>query len=369
MRTADAIVIGGGVIGCSIARELASRNVRVLLIERHSVGAEASSAAAGTLGAQAECDEPGPLLDLALASRRLFPEFLAALRDETNVDYGPGEGVLYCALSEADEQVLDARRRWQSEMGLRVERLSREEALGREACLTAETRWALYFPDDRWLDPRLLTAGLGAAAERAGVRIVTMRTAVRIVGDVGRVSGVVCDGETHPAGTVVNAAGSWAGLIELPPGGPSLPVLPVRGQMVALGGLAPAPRHALYSVKGYVVPRTQSLVVAGSTFEDVGYDKRVTVGGVAGILASVTRLVPDLERSSVIETWAGLRPVTPDRLPILGAAPAVAGLYHATGHGRNGILLAPITGRVLADLVVDGRTSVALDAFSPARFG
>jgi glycine oxidase len=369
VRTTDVIVIGGGVIGCTIARELAGRRVRVLLIERHVVGAEASSAAAGTLAAQTECDQPGPLLDLALASRRLFPDFLAALRSETGVDCGPGEGVLYCALSEADERVLDARQRWQSEMGLRVECLSQRETLAREASLTPETRCALYFPDDHWLDPRLLTAGLGAAAERAGARIITMRTAVRIIGEAGRVSGVVCDGEIHPAGAVVNAAGSWSGLIELPPGSPSLPVFPVRGQMVALGGLVSAPRHALYSAHGYVVPRAESLVVAGSTFEDVGYDKRVTAGGMAGILAGVTRLVPDLERSSVVETWAGLRPVTPDRLPILGPAPAVQGLYHATGHGRNGILLAPITARVLAELVVDGRTSVAVDAFSPARFG
>jgi glycine oxidase len=364
----DVVVIGGGVIGCAIARDLARRNARVTLIERRAVGAEASGAAAGTLGAQAECDQPGPLLDLALASRRLFPALLDAVRDETGIPCEPGGGVLYCALSDEDERVLEERRRWQAELGLRVERLGRDDVLALEHCLTPETRWALHYPDDQWLDPRGLTIALGTAAERAGVRMLAGTTAVRVTSVGDRVTGVACGAESITSAAVVNAAGSWAGLIELPSCSAAPPVFPVRGQMVAVGAPAARPHHALYSTDGYIVPRVQGPIVAGSTYEQVGYDKRVTAGGLARVLASAVRLLPELEGLPVVETWAGLRPVTPDRLPVLGAASGLRGLYHATGHGRNGILLAPITGRLMAELVLEGRTSVALEPFAPTRF-
>jgi len=365
---ADVVVIGGGVIGCAIARELAQRKARVTLLERRVVGAEASGAAAGTLGAQAECDQPGPLLDLALASRRLFPALLDAVRDETDVRCEQGGGVLYCALSDDDERVLEERRRWQADLGLRVERLERDEVLALERCLTPGTRWALHYPDDQWLDPRRLTIALGTAARRAGVRVVTGTTAIQVTSVGDRVTGVACGGESIASGAVVNAAGSWAGVIELPSGSPAPPVFPVRGQMVAVGAPAARPHHALYATDGYIVPRVEGPIVAGSTYEQVGYDKRVTAGGVTRVLAAALRLVPGLEGLPLGATWAGLRPVTPDRLPVLGPAPGLRGLFHATGHGRNGILLAPITGQLMAELVLEGRTALPIEAFAPARF-
>ena len=358
MVAADVIVIGGGLIGCAVARELARGGVRVLLLERRGVGAEASGAAAGTLAAQAEAGEPGPLVDLCLRSRSLFGAFVEDLAAETGIDceYRTG-GILYCVLSDADEAVLTRRLRWQADRGLAAVRISREEALELQPGLGEGVRWAALFPDDHWLDPRRLAAAVGAAAERVGVEMACPRTAVRIATSNGRVTGVDCDGATYATGCVVNAAGSWAGLIDVSPPVRPLPIAPLRGQMVAIDAMLPIARHAIYSTGGYLVPRDDGRVLAGSTYERAEYDAAVTVGGVARILAAATALVPALAERGIVETWAGLRPVTPDGLPILGPSPDVGGLYYAAGHGRNGVLLAPLTGQLLAAMIVAGTSS------------
>jgi glycine oxidase len=183
---------------------------------------------------------------------------------------------------------------------------------------------------------------------------VCPRTALRIVAENGRVTGVGCDGATYPTSCVVNAAGSWAGLVGVPERVRPLPLAPLRGQMVAIEGRLAVAGHAIYSTKGYLVPRRDGRVLAGSTYERAGYETEVTVGGMARILAAATALLPVLAERAVLETWAGLRPVTPDGLP--------------TGHGRNGILLAPLTGRLIADLIVAGTSPEALGPFLPGRF-
>jgi glycine oxidase len=369
MAAADVIVIGGGLIGCAVARELARSGVRVLMLERRAIGAEASGAAAGTLAAQAEADAPGPLVDLCLRGRSLFADFLEQLAAETGIDceYGTG-GILYCVLGDADEDVLARRLRWQQAADLRAIRLTREQARGMQPELGDGVRWAVHFPDDHWLDPRRLATAVGAGAEAAGVEIVCPRTAVRIVAENGRVTGVGCDGATYPTSCVVNAAGSWAGLVGVPQRVRPLPLAPLRGQMVAIDGRLAVAGHAIYSTKGYLVPRRDGRVLAGSTYERAGYETEVTVGGMAKILAAATALLPVLAERAVLETWAGLRPVTPDGLPVLGPSPDIAGLYYATGHGRNGILLAPLTARLIADLIVAGTSPEALGPFLPGRF-
>ncbi len=369
MAAADVIVIGGGLVGCAVARELARSGVRVLLLERRAIGAAASGAAAGTLAAQAEANEPGPLVDLCLRSRSLFGDFVDEIGAETGIDceYGTG-GILYCVLSDADEEVLARRLRWQQAAELPAVRLGRADALDAQPGLGAGVRWAVHFPADHWLDPRRLAAAVGAAAAAAGVEIVCPRTVVRIVADNERVTGVECDDATYASGCVVNAAGCWAGLVAVPQRVRPLPIAPLRGQMVAIDGMPAAAGLAIYSTGGYLVPRRDGRVLAGSTYEHAGYDAEVTVGGVTRILAAATALLPALAERAVLETWAGLRPMTPDGLPVLGPSPDVAGLYYATGHGRNGILLAPLTGRLIAELIVAGTSPDGLDPFLPARF-
>jgi glycine oxidase len=291
MPTRDVVVIGGGVIGCGVARELARQGASVTLLERTAIGAGASSAAAGMLGAQGESDAPGPLVDLAIASRRLFPAFVAALCEETGIDCEyEAAGIIYGVLTDDDEETLRRRASWQQRAGLAVERLSREEALALEPNLTPDIRWAVHFPQDHRVNPRRLADALGAAAARAGAEVVTVRTVVRVTASATRVTGVECDGARYAAASVVNAAGSWAGLIEVPNRTVAPPVFPVRGQMVVLSGPAPGQRHALHSTRGYIVPRRDGSMLVGSTYENVGYDKRVTVRGVAAILEDAVAL-------------------------------------------------------------------------------
>jgi glycine oxidase len=343
--------------------------VRVRVLERRAIGAEASGAAAGTLAAQAEAGGPGPLLDLCLRSRSLFQRFVDELGAETGIDceYRTG-GILYCVLSDADEEVLTRRLRWQEGAGLSAVRVGREDALDMQPGLGSDVRWAVHFPDDHWLDPRRLAAAVGAAAEAAGVEIACPQTAVRIVVANGRVTGVECDGTTYATACVVNAAGCWAGLVATSGRVGALPIAPLRGQMIAIDATLSEARHAIYSAGGYLVPRRDGRVLAGSTYECAGYDAEVTVGGVARILAAAIALLPALADRAILDTWAGLRPVTPDGLPVLGPSPDIGGLYYATGHGRNGILLAPLTARLVAELIVAGSSPPEIEPFLPGRF-
>jgi glycine oxidase len=367
--TADVVVIGGGVIGCAVALELARRRVRVRLLERAGVGAGASSAAAGMLGAQAEADGPGPLVDLALASRALYPELLDTLRQATGIDCQlVADGVFYCAMTDEDEILLERRARWQIAAGLPVIRLTAEEARQRDPTLGPRVRWALHFPAEHGLNARRLVAALGAAATCAGVSVVTTRAIVRILADAHGVAGVAWDGGTCASRVVVNAAGAWGALLALPDGVVPPPVFPLRGQIIALAAGRPAGFHALYSTAGYVVRRGDGRLLAGSTFEEAGYSAVVTVHGAREILAAAVALVPELAAATVVESWAGLRPVTPDGAPILGAADQLSGLFYATGHGRQGIVLAPITARILADLITESAPPAVVAAFRPGRF-
>jgi glycine oxidase len=367
--TWDVIVIGGGVIGCAIARELALGGVRVLLIERQGIGAGASGAAAGTLAAQAEAEEPGRLLDLAIASRALYASFLEAVLRESGLpcEHGTG-GILYCALDAAEEDGLEARARWQRAAGLDVRRLSADEARAMEPELTRAVHGASHYPDDHWVDPRGLAAALGVAAQRGGVEFATGSPALRILCHEGAVAGVECEQARFEAPLVVNAAGCWASLVGLPPGVAPVPVFPQRGEIVLLAGGRRDRDWAIYSTRGYVVPRGDGRLLAGSTYRDVGYDARVSAAGAAAILAGATALVPALAECPLVGTWAGLRPATPDGLPILGRDPDLEGLVYATGHGRHGILLAPLTARLVADLVIQGEAAADLTPFSVARF-
>jgi len=360
-RSADVVIVGGGVIGCALARELAGRGAAVTVVERAEPGSEASGAAAGLLAPQAEGLPPGPLFDLALESRGLYPKWAEDLAGETGSDVGyRRSGILRCFFSEGQERW--DWYRWQRERGLRVERLSGGEipSLSRVR-VSEEARQAIFFPDDAVVDNRRLTRALRVAGERRGVSFEIGRTARRIVTRGGRCAGVETDEAILEASQVVNAAGSWAGFDpELP-----VPVEPVRGQIVEVRSPAPDLSVVVESEDVYVVPRGDSWLL-GATVERVGFEKQVTAGAVGRLIGAATRLLPELESAVFLRAWAGLRPATPDGLPVLGPGP-LPGLFFATGHFRNGILLAPVTALALADEIC-GTVSRDLGPFSIERF-
>lgn len=358
----DTLIVGGGLIGCALAAELALRGLSVTVIEREEPGAEASGAAAGMLTPQAEAHAPGPFFDLALESRNLYPAWSRRLLEETGIDVGYRQtGLLQCSFGEGREDS-DAYS-WQRERGLRVEDRPRETLGGvLGGRLSPEVASAVFFPDEGAVDARLLTRAVWLSAERRGARIVTGSAVTRF-----RVEGGVCRGVETEAGAlearlVVDAAGAWAAFDPAF----SVPVEPVRGQIVQVRVVGEPLSTLVCSDEVYLVPRADGTVLLGSTVEHAGFRKEVTAGAVEQLLAAAARLVPSIAAARFVTAWAGLRPGTPDGLPILGASP-VAGLLFATGHFRNGILLAPLTAKLLADAIT-GEPARDLSAFSIERF-
>lgn len=364
MSDRDLLVVGGGVIGTVIAWRAAQRGLKVQVVERGEVGQEATRAAGGMLAPLAEADQDNPFLRLCRRSAALYADFAAELREASGIDIEyRTEGTLYLSLTEADDEELEARHRWQLGAGLKIERLSAEELRQEEPGLNPQARWALRFPDDHQVNNRRLIRALHSAANRAGV-IFQPRTAVqRLVVESGAITGVMTDRGLVSARQVVLAAGCWSGqLVD------GYRIDPVRGQMLAAEMATQPLRHVVYSRRGYLIPRLDGTVIAGSTTEHVGYDRRLTAGGIARVVAQAVEIMPGFSQLAVNEIWSGLRPSAADALPVLGADPAIRGLFHATGHYRNGILLAPITGRLLADLIAGDLPPLELAPFSPARF-
>jgi glycine oxidase len=362
MSSRDVVVVGGGIMGCGVALRLAQAGVDVTVLERAIPGAEASSAAAGILAPQAEADGPGPFLDLCLRSRAMYPRFAEELRELSGVDvhYLPS-GALHVAFTEEGLRHLESTVAWQRAQGLRSEVLDGPKARALEPNLSAGAVGAAHFPDDHQVDNRLLVRALSIAAARVGVRFRTGYVRELNVKD-DRVVGVDLDGEMLAAAAVVVAAGSWSSLVQGARIDPQA-VRPVRGQLLELQLRLPPLQRVLFSErKGYLVPRRDGRVIAGSTMEFAGYDKQVTAGGLARILDVGLEMCPGLREAQVLSFWAGLRPYTEDRLPLLGPGP-LAGLFLATGHFRNGILLAPITARVVAEAVLGQAPSVDLSSF------
>ncbi|HYE65651.1 MAG TPA: glycine oxidase ThiO [Pyrinomonadaceae bacterium] len=367
---ADAVVIGGGVIGLSVARALAQRGLRVTLIERARLGAEASFAAAGMLAAQAEANRADSFLDLACAGRDLYPAFADALREETGI-YIELErtGTLYLAFTEEDEEEIERRYQWQTRAGLQVERLTGDEARLLEPCISPLVRRALRFPLDVQVENRRLLAALAASLEKYKVLVHTGTYARRLRIEGGRVTGVETTRGDVSAPILIVASGAWTSFIafegkRLPP----IRIEPVRGQMLCFEANPRPARHVIYSPRGYIVPRLDGRLLAGSTTENAGFEKRVTGGGIHTISRHALEIAPLINDLPLLDAWAGLRPCAEDELPVIGACAEVRGLYYATGHYRNGILLAPITGELLAEEITGGAVSPLLNAFSPARF-
>lgn len=368
--SADAIIIGGGVIGLTIARVLAQRGVRqITLIERGRLGAEASWAAGGILAPQVEVDHKDAFFQLACASRDLYPEFAASLKEETGVDVElDTTGTLCLGFTPEDETELRHRYEWQQDEGLEIDWLTGDQVRRLESSVSDKVVCGLRFPRDFQIDNRRLISALVRANEELGVQLVTGLSVKAIRIEHERVGGVETTSGFVDAPIVVVAAGAWSSLINLP-SLPSFEIEPVRGQMLCFAACPQIARHVLYSANGYLVPRRDGRVLAGSTAEHAGFDKSVNQEGIDAIRSMALEIVPGIAALPMIDSWAGFRPRATDGLPVLGSSAAAAGLFYATGHYRNGILLAPITGKVLADEIVEGMVPANPEAFSPNRFG
>ena len=378
---ADVAVVGGGVAGLAAARELARRGLSVAVLEDGRAGS-ASRAAAGMLAPQAEADSADELFELLCASRDMYTAFTAAVSAESGISVAPEyTGTLYLALKEEDEAEVERRFAWQTSAGLEVDRLTARQARELEPNVSAGVRLALRFPRDWQVEIRRLVVALDAAAEARGVRIIRGTEARGVAVKGGRAAGVVTSEGELEAGAVVFAAGAWNSRLHKFSGGAENPYLsddpsvePVRGQILCYQqpeGQEPLVRHVVYSPRGYVVPRLDGRLLAGSTTERVGFDCRVTDEGRGSIAAHVAEMAPAVALLEVTDSWAGLRPRAADGLPVLGESVDVKGLFYAAGFYRNGILLAPAAGEIIADLVTNSATRLparVLETFSPARF-
>ncbi len=369
MRNPDIIILGGGIIGCALAEELARHGRRVIILERTSAGAEASSAAAGILSSQLDVDQPGPFFDLCQAARKMYPRWIEHVERRTGISVGYHvDGVLYLAMSGQEDHRMDRRRRWQTKAGLRVERWSRSDVRRREPAVDGRIKRGYFFPTEPQIDNVRLMEALAAACRKAGVELQEGVTVRRLLTKDRRVRGVeLAEGQLLDAPTVVNCLGSWAALDGMLPG--SSVIEPARGQLLEFDAPKRLFRHVVMADCAYAVQRRDGRLLVGSTVEFVGFNKRVTLEGMTGILTGLHRITTaDTLRQCTFRTaWAGLRPCSRDRLPILGQT-RVEGLIMATGHFRHGILLAPITAKLLAEQIVRGQNPTELAAFNLERF-
>ncbi|MEX2659415.1 MAG: glycine oxidase ThiO [Acidimicrobiales bacterium] len=368
----DVGIVGGGVVGLACAWRLAQRGLSVTVVDP-SPGEGASHAAAGMLAPVTEAHYgEEPLLALNLESARRWPAFAAELEEEGGDVGYRDEGTLAVALDDDDLRALDELRRFQESLGLGVERLRARACRAAEPCLSPRVRGGVLVAGDHQVDSRLVVRALLAAAGRSGATIRRERV-TGVVAEAGRVAGLRTDAGALHCATVVVAAGCWsAGIGGVPPE-VLPPVRPVKGQILRLR-FDPAVPPLTSTVRGlaagrsvYLVPRARGELVVGATVEERGFDTTVTAEAVHDLLAAAIALVPEVGQLELVETTAGLRPGTPDNAPALGATD-IAGLAVATGHHRNGVLLAPVTADAIVSLVTDGAVPPLATAFDPRRF-
>ena len=359
----ELIVVGGGAIGAACARELARAGRQVLVLDPGPEPGAAWQAAAGMLAPQIEAGKDDPLFELGIAGRQRYTTLAGELSENTGIDIRFWqEGIARVAMDERDVAALQARVEWQRQRGHRAEWVERRDV---------EARWpwigrgwgALWAPDEAALDPGALVQALLEDARQAGARVVTDRV-TRIACQGHRITGVESLTGKYSADQVVIAAGAWSPVIAGLPR--PLPIVPVRGQMAAFRWPGGIQRGTVYGSHVYVVARGDEAIV-GSTMENAGFDPSVTQEGLRGLIQGVSSLCPALAESDVRRTWAGLRPMTPDSLPILGKEPRAEGLWYASGHGRNGILLAAISGLLMVQMI-NGETPPWSGFMRPDRF-
>ncbi|RKS74605.1 glycine oxidase [Actinomadura pelletieri DSM 43383] len=368
----EIVIVGAGVIGLATAWRTAAGGATVTLVDPEPASG-ATSVAAGMLTPVSELTYgEEPLLRLGLASRDRYGAFVAELEELTGLGTGHRtDGIIEVAFDADDLGYLDDLRRFQESLGIPVETLTGRESRRLEPMLAPGVRGGLLAPEDGSIDPRRLAPALLAAGERLGVRLVRRRAAEIVVERDTAVGVRLDDGTTIRADRVLLAAGSWSGdLAGLPPGTVP-PVRPVKGQVIRLRTRTPfLGRSTRGLVKGssvYLVPRLDGEIVLGATQEEMGFDTRVTAGGLWELLRDARELLPGVTELEFAEVSAGLRPGSPDNAPVMGPS-ALPGLFVGTGHFRNGILLAPVSADILSAMLLDGPVPDVAGPFTPGRF-
>jgi glycine oxidase len=365
-------IIGAGVVGLGIAWRVAARGVAVEVFDRGAAGSGATHAAAGMLAACAEA-EPGEeaLAALGRESQARWPAFAAELKEASGIDVElRREGTLVVALTADDQAKLMHHLTFQQKLDLPLQWISAAETRRREPHLAGKLAGAVWSPQDHQVDNRKLALALRGAAQEAGARINEHQGVAEIINNGARVEGIVlADGRKVAAHIVVLAAGAWSRQIAGLPAPLLPPVRPIKGQMLALRmeRNAPLVTHVLWGPGVYLVPRLDGRLIVGGTVEEKGFDTTLTAGGLLTLLEAAWRVVPAIEELPIDEMWVGHRPGSRDDAPILGSAP-IEGLVYATGHHRNGILLAPVTADAIARLVLDGTIDPAIRPFGIERF-
>lgn len=365
----EVLIIGGGIIGLSIARSLKKRGIgKITVVERGKIGQESSSAAAGMLAPNAEAADIDDFFRFCTESNLLYPKFAEELFVETGVDIEYEKtGTFYLAFSEADSKEIISRFENLKRAGLNVKHLSAQEIRKAEPFVSPDVREGLFFPHDRQADNRKIISALRKFSELNGIELVENTEVLSLLTENSRVIGAETASGKFYAETVVLATGAWTSLIKIPD--IVLPTIkPIRGQIISFRTLKRLFFHVIYSPRGYIVPRLDGRILAGATVEDVGFDKSVTDQGINALWQTAVEIAPSLEKISIEETRAGLRPLAPDGLPILGSFPPVENFFTAAAHYRNGILLAPLTGEIIADKIAANKDSEFLSIFSPQRF-
>jgi glycine oxidase len=373
-RRVDVAVVGGGVIGLSVAWRVAQRGLTVAVIERGELGGATSAVGAGMLAPISEAVfTEKPLLGLGLASVRAYPDFLAELEQATAMDSGYLRcGTLLAARDADDAEWLTREQAMRAGLGLAVQRLRGSEARQLEPALAPALRLALDIRDDHVLDPRRLTRALAEAVRRAGGEVLSHIAAAELVLAHGRVAELrLSTGEALSAEQLVIAAGPWSSQIDGLPEDARVPLHPVKGQIMRLHDPSgPGLLNRVLRLRTcYVVPRGDGRYVLGATMEERGFDASVTAGAIFELLRDAGELLPGLGELVIDELSAGFRPATPDNAPAIGPG-AVEGLYWATGHYRHGILLAPITAEILSHQLAGELPPLPelAESFDPTRF-
>jgi glycine oxidase len=368
-QTTDVVIIGGGVIGCSIAYQLSKMGVQVSVIEREEIAAEASSAAAGLLAPAEVLTGPKAVADLFLASWSITAETIAEIEAASGVQVEYFQtGALHALKNTADQSSLRRYAEiWQAQ-GSDVKWLTGDQVYQYEPLLHHTFDVALYVPEAASIRPRLMTRAYAEAARKSGADFYEHTEVTGLQQNSGRVVGIqTAQGQTISCDRVVIATGAWSAHI----GGWSgltIPVFPARGQILALRQPATPLKHTIFGNDIYMVPKIDNTIYVGATIEQVGFDKSNTAGGVAWLLSSAIQLVPELEHTGIADIWSGLRPWSQDSYPILGKAPGWENVILATGHGPGGFELSAITGKTIAELITTGQTPALIQPFGLERF-
>lgn len=367
----DIIVIGAGIVGCAVAYELSSRGAAVTIVDDREPGRGATQASAGMLAPYAEATDEGVLFEIGARSLALYDNFVGRVSRASGVHVPyTRAGSLHVATSSDTMRAHARTHDMLGRHGVESTMLSAADACACEPRLSPDVLGALMVPVHGHVSQVDLTRALVAAAERSGARVAAGTRAVRVSPRTDR-SGVRVETSSGllEADCAVLAAGAWSGRVEVSGVPATVPVEPVRGQLLHLGWGADTPRRIIWNERCYVVPRGDGTMLVGATVEHEGYDERTTVAGVRALLDAVCELLPDAGKASLVAAKVGLRPGTPDELPVIGWSEVVPGLMYATGHYRNGVLLAPLTAQLVAGAILDGVADAALEWTRPSRFG